>query len=81
VHAYGAVTTPVIDPVGALARGQLVLGNVVRAAATTQSIIDGFIVVSVLTAVALVFLVLKSAAPEGPASAAPLFRVRGSNTP
>jgi MFS transporter, DHA2 family, multidrug resistance protein len=81
VSAYGAATTRVIDPIGAVSRGQQVLGNVVRSAATTQAVIDGFVVIGTLTVVALLFLVLRSAAPEGPASAPPLFRVRGSNAP
>jgi len=74
VRAYGAATTRVIDPVGAVARGELVLGNVVRSAATTQAVIDCFTVIGILTAVALLILVLRSAAPEGPASPMPLFR-------
>jgi DHA2 family multidrug resistance protein len=81
VSAYGAATTRVIDPIGALSRGQQVLGNVVRSAATTQAVIDGFVVIGALTVGALLFLVLRSAAPEGPASAPPLFRVRGPNPP
>jgi len=81
VHAYGAATTRVIDPTGALHRGELVLGNVVRVAATLQAVIDGFIAVGVLTAVALLILVFRSAAPQGPASAAPLFPVRGAKQP
>jgi MFS transporter, DHA2 family, multidrug resistance protein len=81
VSVYGAATTRVIDPVGAIGRGQQVLGNVVRAAATTQAVIDGFVVIGALTVVALLFLVLRSAPPAGPASAPPLFRVRGPNTP
>ncbi len=81
VRAYGAVTTRVLDPIGAVSRGQQVLGNVVRAAATTQAVIDGFVAVSVLTALALLIVVFRSAAPEGPASALPLFRVRGSDAP
>ena len=81
VRAYGAVTTKVIDPASALSRGELVLGNVVRAAATTQAVIDGFVAVGALTAVALLIVVFRSAAPEGPASAMPLFRARGSNPP
>jgi hypothetical protein len=81
VGAYGAATTKVIDPVSAVSRGQLVLGNVVRAAATTQAVMDGFVAVGVLTAVALLIVVFRSAAPEGPASAMPLFRPRGSNSP
>ena len=47
-------------------RGELVLGNVVRAAATTQAVIDGFVAISVLTAVALLIVVFRSAAPAGP---------------
>jgi DHA2 family multidrug resistance protein len=81
VRAYGAVTTRVFDPLSALSRGELVLGNVVRSAATTQAVIDCFIAVGVLTAVALLIVVFRSAAPEGPASAMPLFRVRGSDPP
>jgi len=78
IRAYGAATTRVIDPVGAVGRGQQVLGSVVRSAATTQAVIDGFVVIGILTVGALLFLVLRSAAPEGPASAPPLFRRRGS---
>ena len=81
VHAYGAATTKVIDPVSALARGELVLGNAVRAAATTQAVIDVFVTVAVLAAAALLIVVVRRAAPEGPASAPPLFRVRGPNSP
>jgi DHA2 family multidrug resistance protein len=81
VRAYGAATTRVIDPVSAVARGELVLGNIVRAAATTQAVIDGFVAVALLTAVALLIVVFRSAAPQGPASAMPLFRTRGSDPP
>ena len=81
VRAYGAATTKVIDPVGAVARGELALGNVVRVAANTQAVIDCFVVIGVMTAVALLILVIRSAAPEGPASPMPLFRVRGSSPP
>jgi len=81
VRAYGAATTRVIDPVGAVHRGELVLGSVVRQAAITQAVMDGFIAVGVLTAVALLIVVFRSAAPQGPASAAPLFRSRASEPP
>jgi DHA2 family multidrug resistance protein len=77
LRAYGAATTRVIDPTGALHRGELVLGNVVRVTATLQAVIDGFIAVGVFTAVALLILVLRNAAPQGPASAVPLFPARG----
>lgn len=77
LRAYGSATTRVLDPDGAIGRGQQILGNVVRSAATMQAIIDGFIAVGLLSAVGLLILVLRSAAPEGPASALPLFP-RGS---
>jgi DHA2 family multidrug resistance protein len=81
LRAYGAATTRVIDPVGAVSRGQQVLGNVVRAAATTQAVLDSFVAVGLLTAVALLMVVLRSAAPEGPASPMPLFPMGGSKPP
>jgi DHA2 family multidrug resistance protein len=76
LRAYGAVTTRVLDPIGAADRGQQVLGNVVRAAATTQSVIDAFIAVGLLTALTLLIIVFRKAAPEGPASAPRLFSPR-----
>jgi DHA2 family multidrug resistance protein len=81
VRAYGAATTRTLDPISAVSRGELVLGNAVRAAATTQAVIDGFVVVGVLTAIALLIMVFRSAAPLGPATAAPLFRGPGTNSP
>jgi DHA2 family multidrug resistance protein len=81
VRAYGAATTRVIDPTGALQRGQTVLANTVRAAAATQAVMDGFVAVSFLTAVALLIVVFRSAAPQGPASAMPLFPVRTTRQP
>jgi MFS transporter, DHA2 family, multidrug resistance protein len=81
IKAYGAATSRTLNPDGALHRGELVLGNVVRAAATTQSVIDSFIAVGLLTAIALLVVVFRSAAPEGPASAMPLFPIRKSGAP
>ena len=81
IGAYGARTTPVIDPAGAAHRGELVLSSAVRAAATTQAVIDGFVMVGLLTAVALLLIVLRKAAPEGPASPLPLFGARAANSP
>ena len=79
--AYGAATTKVIDPIGAIARGELVLGNIVRIAANAQAVIDCFVVLGLVTAVALLIVVTRSAAPEGPASPVPLFRRRATNPP
>ncbi len=78
VQRLGAVTTRVIDPPGAIERGRLLLSAAVRSAATTQAVIDGFIAIAVLAVVALLIVVFRSAAPEGPASPPPLFPVRGA---
>jgi len=76
VRAYGAATTHALDPAGALGRGQALLGSVVRAAATTQAVMDGFIAIGFMAAVAVLVIVYRSAAPHGPASAPPLFPLR-----
>lgn len=81
VKVYGAVTTRVFDPPGAVERGQTVLSNVVRAAATTQAVMDTFVAIAFFTAIALLIVVLRSAAPAGPASAPPLFPTRETKTP
>jgi DHA2 family multidrug resistance protein len=78
INGYGAATTHVLDPTGSLHRGDLVLGVAVRSAATTQAVMDCFVAIAVLTVVALFLLVLRRAAPEGPASHKPLFPVRSS---
>jgi MFS transporter, DHA2 family, multidrug resistance protein len=81
VRRYGALTTRVNDPAGALQRGRLVLSGVVRAAATTQAVIDGFVAIGVLAVLALLIVVLRSAAPQGPASPLPLFPARRASPP
>ncbi|MGC1458459.1 MAG: MFS transporter [Steroidobacteraceae bacterium] len=73
IGAYGAATTREIDPVGAVHRGEAVLGTLVRAAATTQAVMDGFVAIAFLTAVALLIVVTRSVAPTGPASAPSMF--------
>ena len=75
VQRFGAITTRVTDPPAAIERGRLVLGAAVRSAATTQSVIDGFVAIAVLAVVALLIVVFRRAAPEGPASPPPLFPV------
>ena len=67
-------TSRVFDPSSAAARGASVLGNVVRSAATTQAVIDTFVALGFLTAVAVLLLVLHKPAPLGPASHIPLVR-------
>lgn len=81
IGAYGAATTRNFDPMGAAHRGETVLDNVVRAAATTQAVIDGFVAVAFLTAVALLIIITRREPPQGPASAPALFRMPRSPTP
>jgi MFS transporter, DHA2 family, multidrug resistance protein len=76
LHAYAAVTARAGDPQSGMLRGASVLGSVVRAAATTQAVMDTFVTVSALTAVALIVASAHKAAPLGPASARPLFAPR-----
>jgi DHA2 family multidrug resistance protein len=76
IRGYGAVTSRA-DPADAAVRGARVLDNAVRAAATTQAVMDSFVVIALLSALALLFVVYRSAAPEGPASPLPLFREPG----
>jgi DHA2 family multidrug resistance protein len=82
VKAYGAATTRVFDPTGAVARGHAVLGEVVRQAATTQAVMDGFVAIAFFTSIALLVVIShRNAPPQGPASAPPLFPLRKSSPP
>lgn len=79
IQRYAAVTGRFdLDPALAQRRGVLVLGQVVRQAALTQGVIDCFVVVAVLTALALVLVGAHTPAPIGPASARPLIGDRRS---
>jgi DHA2 family multidrug resistance protein len=71
MRAYGAATTRVFDPGDAASRGASVLSSVIRAASTTQAVIDCFIVIGVMASIALMVLVLMRPPPRGPASAVP----------
>lgn len=73
VQGYGAATSRVFDPGSAAGRGVAVMGSVVRSMAATQAVIDGFIAIGFLSAIAVLLLVLHKTAPEGPATAPPLF--------
>jgi hypothetical protein len=61
------------DPTAGLNRGAALLAASVRQAAATQAVIDVFIVLAGLTAVALLLAVAHRPAPLGPASHRPLF--------
>jgi DHA2 family multidrug resistance protein len=81
VQAYGAATSRFFDPPLAATRGTAVLGSVVRSSATTQAVMDAFVAVGALSAVAVLILVLHKPAPLGPASANPLFPLRAPAPP
>jgi DHA2 family multidrug resistance protein len=77
LSAYAAATGGAgADPGAAAARGAAVLTRVVRSAAATQGVIDGFVTIGALTAVALILVVAHSPAPMLPASYPPLFKHR-----
>ena len=81
VNVYAAVarrSDP--DPVNAAARAASILGGAVRSAASTQGIIDAFVVVAGLTVLALMIAVAHKPAPIGPASHLPLFSRRGAGS-
>ena len=73
LQAYAAATGHAVDPVTATGRAATVLGQVVRSAAATQGVIDGFVTIGALTALALALVVAHKPAPIGPASHLPLF--------
>jgi hypothetical protein len=56
-----------------LLRGETVLGSVVHAMSITQGIIDALVVIAAATAITLMIIVTRRAAPEGPASHVPIF--------
>jgi MFS transporter, DHA2 family, multidrug resistance protein len=66
LQLYAAVTAPAGN--SGPARGAAVLGGVVHSMAVTQGIIDAFVVTAALTAVTLILIVTRKAAPPGPAS-------------
>lgn len=76
LQQYAAATAKAGEPSTAPHRAMALLGSVVRNAATTQSIIDAFVVIALLTALALLVLVVRNKAPVGPASHQPLFGAR-----
>jgi DHA2 family multidrug resistance protein len=68
LQTYATATASAGDPSSAPARGAAVLVSVIRSVATTQGIIDAFIVIAALTALTLILIVTRRAAPVGPAS-------------
>ena len=80
LQAYGAATARAGDTASRSVRAAGVLGNVVRTMATTQAVIDSFVVVGALTSLVLLFLMLQKRPPQGPASAIPWFASRGGKS-
>lgn len=81
LQTYAAATARAGDPSSAPARGAAVLGGVIHSMAITQGIIDGFVVIAALTAVTLILIVTRKAAPTGPASHESPFAARGTSAP
>ena len=52
--------------------GAAILNNVVHATAITQGIMDAFVVLAAATAITVMLLVTRRAAPPGPASHVPI---------
>jgi DHA2 family multidrug resistance protein len=76
VQTYAAATARAGGAVPASARGAGVLATVVHSSAITQGIIDAFVVIAAMTAVTLIVIVTRKAAPLGPASHRSLFAPR-----
>jgi DHA2 family multidrug resistance protein len=82
LHDYASATGQAVDPGTASERAVAVLAGVVRSAAATQGVIDGFMAIGLLTALALLLVVVvQKPAPIGPASHLPLFAPRPEPTP
>jgi len=76
IQAYAGATARAGDPSNATTRGAAVLNSVVHSLATTQGIIDSFVVIAAATAVVLIVIVTRRAAPPHPAAHVPLFKPR-----
>ena len=78
LHAYAAAAGRGAGPDVAGGRAYVVLDQAVRRAASAQAVIDGFVVIAALTALALAFISAHRAAPPGPASHRPLLAKPGA---
>jgi MFS transporter, DHA2 family, multidrug resistance protein len=76
MQAYAGATSSAGDPSSATARGASVLNSVVHNAAITQGIIDALILIAALTALTLMIVVTRRAAPAGPATHVSFFARR-----
>jgi MFS transporter, DHA2 family, multidrug resistance protein len=76
VQAYAGATARAGDPSNAAERGATVLNNVVHSAAITQGIIDAFVAIAFASALVLIVIVTRRAAPPHPAAHIPLLKPR-----
>ncbi|HUL64098.1 MAG TPA: MFS transporter [Burkholderiaceae bacterium] len=75
IQGYATATASAGDPQSGAIRGAATLARVVQQLATTQAIIDSLIVLAAATAITLILIVTRRAAPLGPASHVPFFAV------
>jgi hypothetical protein len=73
LNLYAAAAGRGAGPTVANGRALVALDQAVRRAASTQAVIDSFVVIAGLTALALLLASINRAAPRGPASHLPLF--------
>jgi DHA2 family multidrug resistance protein len=81
IQAYGAATARAGDPASGTVRGAAVLNSIVHATSITQGILDAFVVLAGATAITVMLVVTRRAAPQGPASHVPLFARRAARAP
>jgi hypothetical protein len=67
------------NPAAAPQRADRLLSAVIYNQSTMQAIIDSFMVVAALTAIAMMVLASCKGAPQGPASHGPLFRGKSAD--
>jgi DHA2 family multidrug resistance protein len=80
IRALGAATARAGDPASITTRGEAIMSGMVHGASITQGIIDTFVVIAAATAVTLILIISRRAAPVGPATHVPFFS-RSSSPP
>ena len=77
VQAYAGATARAGTPANAVTRGEAVLNNIVHSLSINQAIIDTFVVIATATAVVLIIIVTRRAAPsDHPAGHVSIFSPR-----
>lgn len=73
IQAYAGATARAGYPPSGASRGETVLNNVVHGLSITQGIIDAFVVIAAATALVLIVIATRRAAPPHPAAHVPIF--------